>query len=341
MAATFLQTAGDALLSIYTRPAQRSFNDAALLSMLDTEVIPRLTANGTLKTLDYPAESLAGTARPMATRDKLVDGLASLAAAQQRRRAMDLLIAVLDSGWPLRSVYLELLQPAARRLGDYWIGERCDFVEVSLGTAFLQRLMRELSTLHGNIDPVPGHHHRILLLPAPGEQHIFGISMLGEFFRNAGWDVCGGPRIEESEVLQLVRQEQFDVIGYSAATERVLGPLAAQIDLVRRNARAEHFKILAGGNADVTVAPGQQVGCSITNDDDEVPIASEQSLTVTKVIISDNGGTATVADFDIRVNGVEVHWWHPDSTTGDTEVVASCLIARQPVECRLIVNCEL
>jgi methanogenic corrinoid protein MtbC1 len=267
VAATFLQTASNALLNIYSRPAPRRFDDAALVRMLDTEVIPRLTANGTLKNLDYPAESLSATSRPTSTRDKLVEGLASLAAAQQRKCAMELLVAVLDSGWPLRSVYLELLQPAARLLGEYWEGERCDFVEVSLGTAFLQRLMRELSTLHGNIDPVPGHHHRILLLPAPGEQHIFGISMLGEFFRSAGWDVCGGPRIEEPEVLQLVRQEQFDVIGYSAATERALEPLAAQIDLVRRNTRVEHLKILAGGNAVSSDSVALQLGADATAGD--------------------------------------------------------------------------
>jgi methanogenic corrinoid protein MtbC1 len=267
MAATFLQTAGDALLSIYARPAPRRIGDRTLLNVLDSEVIPRLVANGTLKALGGDAErELDAESRPCA-RDKLVEGLASLAASQKRKMAMDLLSAVLDSGWPMRSVYLELLQPAARRLGEYWIEERCDFVEVSLGTAFLQRLMRELSTLHGNVDPVPGHHHRILLLPAPGEQHIFGISMLGEFFRNAGWDVCGGPRIEETEILQLVRQEQFDVIGFSAATERVLEPLAAQIDLIRRSSRADQLKIIAGGHAVSSDAIARQLGADATAGD--------------------------------------------------------------------------
>ena len=37
--------------------------------------------------------------------------------------------------------------------------------------------------------------------------------------------------------------------------------------------------------------------------------------------MSDNGGTATVADFDVSVDGVEVDWTHPDSPTGGTEVV--------------------
>ena len=70
----------------------------------------------------------------------------------------------------------------------------------------------------------------------------------------------------------------------------------------------------------MTVEANQHVLCSITNND--LPGPTEQSLTVTKIIVSDNGGTATVADFDVSVDGVEVHWWHPDSPTGDTEPVA-------------------
>jgi hypothetical protein len=71
--------------------------------------------------------------------------------------------------------------------------------------------------------------------------------------------------------------------------------------------------------ADVTVEANQHVLCSITNDDLPPPV--EQSLTVTKIIVSDNGGTATVVDFEVSVDGVEVDWSDPDSPTGGTEVV--------------------
>jgi len=47
------------------------------------------------------------------------------------------------------------------------------------------------------------------------------------------------------------------------------------------------------------------------------------SLIVEKVIVSDNGGTATLDDFDVSVNGTEVVWTDPNSTTGGSEEVAT------------------
>ena len=37
---------------------------------------------------------------------------------------------------------------------------------------------------------------------------------------------------------------------------------------------------------------------------------------MTKVIVSDNGGTAVLSDFDIEVDDVNVAWSIPNSTTG-------------------------
>ena len=56
---------------------------------------------------------------------------------------------------------------------------------------------------------------------------------------------------------------------------------------------------IATGTA-VTLAPGSEVTCSITNDD------VAPTLTLTKTIVNDNGGALTVADFDISIDGTEV-----------------------------------
>ncbi|MDZ4731572.1 MAG: hypothetical protein SH820_16705, partial [Xanthomonadales bacterium] len=73
----------------------------------------------------------------------------------------------------------------------------------------------------------------------------------------------------------------------------------------------------AFGGSNVTVSAGQDVSCSITNNDDPA------TLTITKVIVSNNGGTAVVGDFDVSVNAVEVSWSNVNSTTGGTQLVAS------------------
>jgi hypothetical protein len=50
----------------------------------------------------------------------------------------------------------------------------------------------------------------------------------------------------------------------------------------------------------VVLSVGDEVTCTITNDDGPVIID------ISKIIVSDNGGTAAIGDFDISVNGVEV-----------------------------------
>ena len=56
---------------------------------------------------------------------------------------------------------------------------------------------------------------RVLLLPGPGEQHTFGLSMVAEFFRRSGWEVVGGTGPESLDPVRAVRDEWFDVVGIS------------------------------------------------------------------------------------------------------------------------------
>jgi hypothetical protein len=66
--------------------------------------------------------------------------------------------------------------------------------------------------------------------------------------------------------------------------------------------------------ATLTLESGDVATCTFTNND--VPAG----LTVTKVITSDNGGTATLDDFNVSVDTTEVTW--PDPTATDTGTAA-------------------
>ena len=87
----------------------------------------------------------------------------------------------------------------------------------------------------------------ILLVPTPGEQHTFGLSMVAELFRKQGWEVVGGP-YEPGESLQvLVGQRAFDVVGFSLATSINLPNLTDAIAAVRQASRNKEVCIMAGG----------------------------------------------------------------------------------------------
>ncbi len=273
MAASLLDSASVTLRSFQFRTLRTRAPESQLLKLLDAEIIPRLARHGT--TEQPPLDLLAEIVQTPQPKTDPVQQLAALAMRQDQETATELLLALHIRGWPLKTLYLQLMEPAARLLGELWEQDRCSFVDVSLGTAFLQRVLREFSMLHETASLMPGHHHRVLLLPAPGEQHIFGISMLGEFFRDSGWDVCGGPRIDSDEVLQLVRHEHFDAVGYSAASQRSLEPLARQIEKVRASSRNQQVRVLVGGNAVAgSFLTMQQLGADATATDAEGAVAA-------------------------------------------------------------------
>jgi len=208
--------------------------DDELLQMLEQSVLPKLK---TPQAPEYAPDYY----------DQQVALLSTMALQQNLNGAIQLLVNLHNHGISRQALYLDYLGEAARLLGDLWREDRADFANVTLGTAFLQQLMREVRAKIDTDSHFVGHHHSIMLVPAPGEQHTFGLSILAEFFRDAGWDVCGGPQLPIEEYLRLVARESFAVIGISAATARVLPELSQWIVRIRKAARGESPKIMLGG----------------------------------------------------------------------------------------------
>jgi methanogenic corrinoid protein MtbC1 len=143
----------------------------------------------------------------------------------------------------------DLLTPAARILGEMWDRDVCDFMTVTLGVYRLNQIMRETAASQ-EVAPLPhGFDHRILLLPAPGEQHSFGLSMVADAFREGGWCVRSAPGATRSQLLRLVKDEWFDVIGLSVSSERWLNGLPSCIRAVRAASCNPAAFVMVGGRA--------------------------------------------------------------------------------------------
>ncbi len=148
---------------------------------------------------------------------------------------------------PLEAVYLELLAPAARRLGEMWVEDSCDFTAVTLGLGRLHRVLRELSAevRMPRDEGLPAN--RILLMAVPGEQHTFGLSMVMEFFRQAGWLVWHDPPDSARRLMTLVRDQWFDVVGLSIGSERHVPALAGMVRDLRRHSDNPSLLVVVGG----------------------------------------------------------------------------------------------
>jgi methanogenic corrinoid protein MtbC1 len=169
--------------------------------------------------------------------------------------------SLVDAGVPLDAIYLDLLAPAACRLGELWCDDTLSFADVTIGQVALQRLMRAFSGIFLRDCPSPHPRRRILLTPMLGEQHGFGHAMAADFFRRAGWQVAAEPMELPATLLAAVRESRFEIVGLSLATSTRLRELAALIRAVRAAARNKLLVILVGGALfDARPALALQVG---------------------------------------------------------------------------------
>jgi methanogenic corrinoid protein MtbC1 len=225
----------------------RLFDDrqAQLARLIDGELIPRL-----MRCHD-PAHAVKGTGAILPEAAEVfteqVRELARIVLLSDFSVAVSFVRAGSLAGVSLENLCTELLAPTARRLGDLWEQDLCHFADVTLGLWRLQQVLREFSEV------LPSDTRRLeralsaLLVPAPGEQHTFGLSMVMEFFLRAGWDVCGGPPSFAGELRDLVRANWFDIIGFSVSSDKAFEALASCIRELRAVSRNPVIGVLVGG----------------------------------------------------------------------------------------------
>lgn len=147
-------------------------------------------------------------------------------------------------GLPLEAVFLELLSPSALLVGELWDADLCTFTDVTISLSRLQLFVRELPSTFGAEEALRGPGQVAVFTPAPGEQHVFGLMLVEEFFRRAGWDAVSQPA---EKALPFVRRRFVTMIGFSAGDEDRLGPLAMLITKVRAASRNPQLIVLVGG----------------------------------------------------------------------------------------------
>jgi len=153
----------------------------------------------------------------------------------------------LQDGCSIETVFLDLLAPAARRLGEMWESDEVDFVEVTMAMGRMQRLLRSLSPAFlGDAEqhePVGS----VLLSCMSGEQHTFGLIMVGEFLIRDGWQVLVGAPWSEADLASIVATQWYDVIGFSVGTDNRLPKLRHDIRRLRAASKNPNVQVMVGG----------------------------------------------------------------------------------------------
>jgi methanogenic corrinoid protein MtbC1 len=215
---------------------------ARLVRAIESEIVPRLVLARRAAQPQAPAASarVVPTAADVARLTEIV--LESDADAAYAH--VDALRA---RGAALETLFLELLSPAARRLGELWCEDACDFTQVTVGLWRLHQVLRRSSPPAPDDPDGRNVDRRALLVPMPGEQHSFGAAMVAEFFRQSGWNVWSGPLASSDDLFALARRDWFAVVGISVSGETMLGSVSALVRGVRRASRNRAVGVMVGG----------------------------------------------------------------------------------------------
>lgn len=186
--------------------------------------------------------------------------------------------ALLARGIIVEDVYLQLLAPAARSLGEMWEDDLCDFVDVTMGLWRLQQVVHEIAARMPS-PAVAGGNRRAFFTVVPGDQHSFGLVMIEEFFRRAGWSTWSAPAPSEAELTDLVGRQWFELIGFTVTCEAQLDHLPAIIRAVRRASKNPAVGVMVGGRV-FSETPGlaAQVGADATAADGKQAVAKAEML---------------------------------------------------------------
>ena len=191
-------------------------------------------------------EQAASRPVAMARSEDLASALCG-AALRGHGPAMALVASWVDAGIDLEHLYLDVVTPAARLLGDGWLSDRVDFASVTLASYTLQQIVYEWSDNFLDSGRPASHDLSLLVLSAAGNSHGLGPSLLGQFFRRAGWRVQSECCESDTQLARIVQSEWYDLVGFSVSMDQWALQLPACIARLRRLSANPEVLVMVGG----------------------------------------------------------------------------------------------
>ncbi len=238
---------------------------AVLRRTVQDEVIPRLLM------ARRPAAMPVVTEAPGRPGAEAVERLVTMVLNDGPAEAHVYVEAMHVGGTPIESLFLDLLSPTARRLGEMWEDDICNFTDVTMGLQRLGNVLRLLGRAFTGDYDASRSGPSALLVQMPGEQHGFGLAMVVQFFRHAGWNVRQEPVLTSADLIGIVQRDWFGIVGISVACSDRTEALANDIRAIRRHSRNRSVGIMVGGppfmahpqlaalvGADATATDGRQ-----------------------------------------------------------------------------------
>ena len=229
----------DPLSPVVASPNESHLQEFA--AVIENIIVPRLL-------MSYVHSNVAAKTDAAITKSLGVSDFIRLTMDHEPDAAIDFVQQLLDEGVTFQRILLDLMAPAARELGERWVNDTMSFVEVTLGVARMHRILREFDGVPEHMWSKSGAGRHALLLPAPGEQHTFGLRLVQEFLLRESWEVTNRPVHSPDQLKAVLRNNHYDIAGLSLSGETMIEPFMASIASIRMHSLNSNIKIIVGGH---------------------------------------------------------------------------------------------
>ena len=227
------------------------------VALVESEIIPRLMVAHAIGDHGRVSEDPLITSTPGDPTISYHEAktFAPLAISLDASALLDHVDVFVQRGVTIDTIFVELLAPAARHLGEMWDEDTADFVTVTMALWRLQEVVRELSARV----PVRGgagadHIRTALFAVMPGDDHSFGTVIVEDVFRRAGWATDLMTDTSTSSLLAMVARNSYDLVGLTVSGTVCADDAPSLINAVRSVSRNPFVGVMVGGSI-FNVAP--------------------------------------------------------------------------------------
>jgi len=163
----------------------------------------------------------------------------------ERHAAGRLILEAVDSGVPVKEVYLHVFQASQREIGRLWQTNRLTVAQEHYCTAATQLIMAQL---YPRIFRTVRNGRRLVATSIAGELHEIGGRIVADFFEMEGWDTYYlGANSPTPAVVQALLERKAHVLAVSATMTFHIRAVEELVAAIRGSEELRAVKIMVGG----------------------------------------------------------------------------------------------
>ncbi len=231
----------------------------------------RTSGGGAVASLATQALSVLASRRIGSTTrlsENMVDRLEQAVLDRNPERRLSVLTDLRSQGLTDLQIAEDLIPAVARKLGTAWCEDNMSFADVTIGSARLQALVRDLGS--PDPDPTTENAGTVAVVVPDGESHTLGAMVVTSKLRRMNLSVRLFLGTDSATVLKALERSDYDAVMLSASHSEKLAIIDDFVNKIRRVMRRPTPIILGGSVVDRGIAVERHVSADhITTDVEE------------------------------------------------------------------------